>query len=309
MKLRDVLSLLFLSALWGASYLFMRLGAGEFGAVVFGGMRAVLATAVLLPLLIWKRQASALRTHWQALVVVGLTQSALPFVLFGFAAPRINSGLAAILGATTPLFTAIIARLWTQERMVPLRVCGLVIGFGGVVVLAAQKSDIDLLDGVATYLAMAACVGAAVGYAFSANYAKLRTAGLPVLAVATGSQLAAGLMLAPLVVWSWPVIAPSGSAWAALLALAVLGTAVAYVLFFQLIARLGPSRTVTVAFMVPVFGVFWGWLCLGETVGLGLIAGGLIVLAGTALTIVSGGARLRLAARRWFSFAFASHHG
>jgi drug/metabolite transporter (DMT)-like permease len=283
MKRSELAMLLALAALWGSSYLFMRLGAGEFGTVPFAGLRAALAAGLLLPFAAWRSGLGTLRTRWREVALVGLTQSALPFVLFSFASQHIDTGLSAILGATTPLFTACISRWWLGERLGASRLAGLGIGFAGVALLAWDRAGLKS-GGIGAGLAIGACLLAAMLYGFSSNYTRQRTAGVPPLVVAAGSQLASALLLAAPVAWSWPETLPGPRAWAALGALAVACTAVAYALFYQLIARVGAARTVSVTFLIPAFGVLWGAVFLGETITPGLLLGCTIVLAGTALT-------------------------
>lgn len=272
----------------------MRLGAGEFGAVPFAGLRAGIAALLLLPSLVLRRGLADLRHHWKPFVLIGLTQSALPFVLFSFAATALTTGLSAILGATTPLFAAIISWAWLGERLQASRVTGLLVGFAGVVWLAWDKAAVKS-SGPAVGWAILACLLAALLYGYSANYTKRCAAGVPPLAVAAGSQLASALMLALPAAWSWPATMPSGRAWSALLTLAIACTTVAYVLFYGLIARVGAARTVTVTFLIPVFGVLWGTLFLGEAITPGMTLGCAVILTGTGLT--TGLIRLPRAAR------------
>ena len=172
-------------------------------------------------------------------------------------------------------------------------------GFAGVAWLAWGRAMLKS-GGVSAGWAVGACLLAALLYGYSANYIKRRTAGVPALAVAAGSQLASALMLALPAAWSWPAIMPGAHAWAALLTLALACTAIAYVLFFRLIARVGAARTVTVTFLIPVFGVWWGALFLGETFTPGMMAGCAVILTGTGLTTglirLPGAARLLSAA-------------
>jgi len=283
MKRSDFALLLTLAALWGSSYLFLRLGAGEFGAVPLAGLRAGLAALVLLPLLAWRGHLGGLRTHGGPILVVALTQSALPFVLFGLAAPILPAGLSAILSATTPLFTAIIGWQWLGLRLDASRTAGLLVGFSGVLGLAwdqaALRADARTAGG-----AILACLLAALLYGFSAHYTKQRLAGVSPLVVAAGSQLASALMLALPAACFWPSAMPGGRAWGALGALAVACTSLAYVLFYGLLARVGAARTVTVTFLIPVFGVLWGALFLDETPTPHLALGCAVILAGTGLT-------------------------
>jgi drug/metabolite transporter (DMT)-like permease len=282
MKKTDLACLTVLAALWGASYLFMRVCAGEFGAMTLAGARAAIAAALLLPLLAgdWR----ALRRHWKPVLVVGVTNSALPFVLFALAALGINASLSAIFNAATPLYAAVVGRVWLGEPIGRARAAGLALGFCGVVWLVADNAGLKAGAGaVTTGWAVAACVAATMLYAFSAHFSKRYLATVPPLAVAAGSQLAAALVLAPAAMALHPATLPSGRSWAALLCLGALCTALAYVLFFRLIARVGAAKTMAVPFLVPAFGVLWGVLFLGETFSAAMAAGSALIVLGTAL--------------------------
>ncbi|HET9823390.1 MAG TPA: DMT family transporter [Burkholderiaceae bacterium] len=284
MRALDIAELLALAALWGASFLFMRLGAGEFGPVALAGLRVAGAAALLLPLLAWRRQAAALGTHWRALLIVGALNSALPFALYAMAALAISAGLSAILNATAPLWGAVVAWLWLGDRPTRDRLVGLAVGFGGVAALAWDKASLRTTEaGVSPALAVAACLGATLCYGFAANYTRRMLEGVPPLAVAAGSQGAAALLLALPTAALWPATPPGAAAWAALAALALLCTGVAYVLYFRLILRLGAARAITVTFLIPVFGVLWGALLLDERPTASMAAGCAVILAGTAL--------------------------
>ncbi|GGC96041.1 DMT family transporter [Undibacterium terreum] len=288
MKKRDIATLLFLAGLWGASYLFMRMGAGEFGALAMAGSRAAGAALLLLPLLASRRDGglAALRTHWKPIALVGITNSALPFVLFGFAALSINASLSAIFNAATPLYAALIGLLWLRENISAQRGLGLAIGFAGVLWLVWDSAGFKTgtSNTTATGWAVLACLAATLLYAFSAHYSKQRLAEVPPLAVATGSQLISAAVLAIPAILYWPAVTPSTHAWLALLALTVACTALAYVLFFKLIADVGASRTMTVPFLVPAFGVLWGVLFLGEEFTFRMGVGSGLIVIGTALT-------------------------
>lgn len=296
MKKRDLACLLALAALWGASYLFMRVGAGEFGALTMAGARALGATLLLFPLLASRRDGSvgAMLVHWKPIAFVGIANCALPFVLFAFAAQSINASLSAVFNAATPLYASIIGFFWVGEAIGRQRAVGLALGFAGVSWLVWDSASFkDGADAAASGWAVAACVAATILYAFSAHYSKQRLAGVPPLAVATGSQLVSCLVLAaPAVAWR-PAALPSVQAWMALAALAAGSTALAYVLFFRLIANIGASRTMAVPFLVPAFGVLWSTLFLHEALTLNMAAGGGLIVLGTALTTGLLGNRTR----------------
>ena len=285
MNLRDTGELLLLAALWGASFLFMRLGATEFGPVALSALRVGGATLVLLPLLAWYGQSAALRRHWRAIAVIGVVNSALPFVLFSVAALAINAGLSSIFNATAPLWGALIAWAWLGDRLTRMRVAGLGLGFAGVLWLAWDKASFRPGEhGVSAMVAIVACLAATLCYGFAANYAKRQLADVPPLAVATGSQLAATLVLLLPAWWLWPAATPSSIAWSSVVGLALLCTALAYLLYFRLIAKLGAARAISVTFLLPLFGVLWGALFLGEAVTPAMGIGCAVILLGTAMT-------------------------
>lgn len=281
MKSSDLSELVALAALWGASFLFMRMGASEFGPVALSAVRVAGATLFLLPLLLLRSQWPALRSHWRPIFVVGVLNSALPFLCFSYAALSISAGLSSIFNAATPLFGALIAWLWLNDRLTPSRVLGLAIGFAGVLWLAWDKASFK--PGGSGW-AIVACLAGTLCYGIAASFTKKRLTGVAPLAVATGSQLAAALVLAlPAALW-WPAALPSQTAWLAAALLALACTGVAYVLFFRLIANVGPANAIAVTFLIPVFAVLWGWMFLGEGISAAMVLGCAVILVGTGLT-------------------------
>jgi drug/metabolite transporter (DMT)-like permease len=280
MKRSDLLELVALAALWGASFLFVRMGAGEFGPVALAALRVTGAALVLMPLLAARRQLGALRRHWRPILVVGITNSALPFLLFAYAALSITAGLAAIFNAASPLFGALIAWAWLKDRLTTPRVVGLAIGFAGVLGLAWDSAGFK--TGGSGWAAPA-CIAAALFYGLSASVTKRHLSGVPPLAVAAGSQLAAALVMAvPAALW-WPAATPSPQAWMTTAMLAVLCTGVAYLLYFRLIAHVGPANAIAVTFLIPAFAVLWGWMFLGEALTPAMLLGCAVILVGTGL--------------------------
>ncbi len=280
MKRSDIVAMLALAAIWGGSYLFMRMGAGEFGALPLAGLRAAIGAALLLPLL-GRAGLAEMGRHWWPIVLVGVTNSALPFVLFSIAAQHIPAGSSALITAATPLFSALIGWIWLGNKLGPARVGGLALGFGGVMWLVWDSLH---GGGAGTLWASLACLLATLLYGFAGNYSKHRLGAVKPLAVAAGSQLASALVLAAPAALSWPAQLPSQRAWLALAMLGLVCTAVAYVLFFGLVARVGAPRAQTVGFMIPAFGVLWGTLFLGESFTANMAGGCLLIVAGTALT-------------------------
>ena len=281
MKPRDLRDLLLLAALWGGSFLFMRVAAPELGPLALIELRVLIAALVLLPFLAMRRGLGLIVRHAVPMTVLGVINSALPFCLFAYAMLSVSAGFASILNATTPLWGALVAWLWLGERLAPLRIAGLAIGFAGIVVLSWGKAS--FVPG-GSGMALLAAMAATLSYGVAASYARRRLEGVDALAVATGSQLGAALVLAPLALAWWPAQPVSAAAWASTVVMGVACTGIAYVLYFRLIERAGPSRAITVTFLVPVFAVIWGALALGETVSAQMVAGGVVILLGTALS-------------------------
>ena len=284
MKTRDAGELVTLAALWGASFLFMRIGAAEFGPFALVWLRVAGASMLLLPLLAIRGGGPALRRHWRTIALVGITNSALPFLCFTFAALTITAGLSSIFNAATPLFGALFALWLLKDRLGASRAIGLLIGLAGVVGLVWDKAGFTgNAAGSDAALAIAACLAAAALYGFSASFARKRLVGVSPLAVAAGSQLSAALVVAAPAWWLWPATTPGVPSWLAALALALPCTGVAYILYFRLIANAGATQAASVTFLIPAFAVLWGALFLGEAVTPSMLVGCAVILAGTAL--------------------------
>ena len=281
-----LLEFLLLAALWGASFLFMRLGAAEFGPLPTAGIRVGIAALFLLPLLLARRQGSTLLLHWRKILFLGLLNSGLPFACYAYALLAISTGLSSLLNATVPLFGALVAWVWLKDRPHGLKIIGLLIGFVGVAMLAWGKASFKPdASGLSSGWAVVACLVACLCYGISASYTKRYLGGVPSLVVATGSQIGATLGLALPTVWLWPAVMPGVTAWLALLAVGVLCTGVAYVLYFRLIEKMGAAASLTVTFLIPVFAVFYGVLLLGESVTSWMLICGAVILCGTALSL------------------------
>jgi drug/metabolite transporter (DMT)-like permease len=286
-----------LAALWGSSFLFMRLGAAELGALPTAGVRVALAALFLLPVFLVKGVWTDFRQRAKPILFVGLLNSGIPFALFAFAVMHITTGLTSILNATVPLSGALVAWLWLKDRPSGSRMLGLLIGFVGVALLVVGKSGFSATGMKSagatstTLLAMGACLLATLCYGLAASFTKRYLTGAHPLATATGSQIGAALGLAVPTLWLWPSQPVSLSAWGALAAVALLCTSIAYILFFRIIAKAGPSRALTVTFLVPVFALMYGALFLGETITAWMVFCGVIIVCGTALSI--GLVRLR----------------
>jgi drug/metabolite transporter (DMT)-like permease len=278
-----------LAAIWGSSFLFMRISAVEFGALPTAAVRVTIAALFLFPLVWLRGLLPELRTHWRKVFFIGLLNSGIPFACFAFALLSITTGLSSILNATVPMFGALVAWLWLKDKPNGSRVLGLLIGFAGVAMLAWRATGPGAgfkatADGATPGLAVLACLLACLCYGISASYTKRYLTGMPPLVTAAGSQMGASLGLALPAIWFWPAQMPGANAWLALLAVGVLCTGVAYIIFFRLIENAGPSRALTVTFLVPVFAVLYGVLLLGEHVTPWMLLCAAVIVCGTALS-------------------------
>lgn len=275
-----------LAAIWGASFLFTRLSVGEFGALPTAGVRVAIAALFLLPLLAARGQVHVLRAHWKKIFFLGLLNSGIPFALYAYALLSITTGLSSLLNATVPLFGALVAWLWLKDRPHGMKIVGLLIGFVGVAMLASGKASFKPnASGLVTGWAVLACLGACLCYGLAASFAKRYLSGQPSLVIATGSQVGATLGLALPTALLWPSQTPGLTAWLALLAVGVLCTGVAYVLYFRLIDKVGAAGALTVTFLIPVFAVVYGVLFLGESVTAWMLICGAVILFGTSLSM------------------------
>jgi drug/metabolite transporter (DMT)-like permease len=282
MRYRDLTDLLVLAAVWGGSFLFMRLAVPDLGPAPLMELRVGLAALALLPVLLWRGGLAVILRHWKPILLVGAFNAALPFLMYGYAAQGLGAGFLSVSNAVAPMWVAMIGWVWLRDRLPATRVLGLVIGFAGIVVLVWDKFDFS--DG-GTGLPVVAALLAPVCYGIAANSTKRYLAGVDALSCATGSMASAALLLMPFAIWTWPSGPVSMQAWAATVTLALLCTAMAYVMYFRLIASLGPTAAVSVTFLVPVFGVLWGTLLLDEEITGTILLGAAIILVGTALSL------------------------
>ncbi|MEM9770434.1 MAG: DMT family transporter [Cyanobacteria bacterium P01_D01_bin.73] len=280
MKGLEIAELLLLAALWGASFLFMRIAAPVLGPVWLIELRVLLAGLTLLPLLIHLNLWSEVRRNWRSLLLVGGINSAIPFSLLAFASISLPAGFTSILNAIAPLFGTIIVFVWLKEKLTIARVFGFILGFVGVMILIGWRA-VALTSDLA--LAIAAGLSAALAYAIAAPYIKQNLTGVPVLAVTVGSQLGAASLLLPVLPFTIPSQPITARVVIAVLGLALLSTAFAYLLYFRLIQKIGATRALTVTYLVPIFAMLWGRLFLNEAITLSMVIGCSLILQGTAV--------------------------
>lgn len=279
---RDYFELFFLAAIWGASFLFLRITSPVFGPVFLIEMRVLSALFVLLPLCLALGKHREAIQNWKTIFFISLFNMSLPFCLLAYATLSINAGFASILNATVPFFTAFLAFVFWGHRLSLVAIAGMVIGFTGVVVLMLDFSESSSAAG--NLLAIAAGLFASVLYGASANLTAQYLSGVSGLAITTGSLLIASICLLPFALWQQPEVMPSGIIWLNVIALGVVCTGLAYVIFYRLIARIGSSRTVSATLLVPVFSLAWGKLFLSEGITLFMLFACGLVLFGVGLT-------------------------
>ncbi len=289
MTRRDAFLLLLLSSIWGSSFLFIKIGVEvlEPSVVVLG--RLVFGLLLLLALLPGRGGLTSLRGYVVPLFVLGALNNAVPFWLLGFAETRLDSGLTGVIQAAAPIFTVILAsRIDHSQRVVGVRLIGVGVGFVGVALLVGAQSGGNLVAALAV-IAVALC------YATSVLYAGVAVRGVPALQVSIGQLGCASLLMAPFALAQLPATMPSAKVWLAVAALGVLGSGIAYLLYFALIASAGASRTILVTYLVPAFALVYGAVFLDETVTIVSLVGLAFVLSGTALaTGLAAGRRARL---------------
>jgi drug/metabolite transporter (DMT)-like permease len=278
----DYARLVTLAALWGASYLFMRVAEPHVGSVAMVEGRTLVAGAMLVAFAAATRQSIAFRRFWKHYLFIGAVAVAIPITLIGFALRDIDASTAAILNATSPLFSAVIASLWIHERLTVPKVTGIALCIAGIAVLVGwtprPMSSAELLA-----CGMSIC--ASVCYGYSSVYTKVYLQEAPPMGVPAGASIFAALLAAPFAPWTILATPVPAIAWACVAALGVLSTGVAFILYYRLIADVGPVRAMTVTLLVPVFGVFWGVVLLGEHLTPGRILGGAIILVGCGLIL------------------------
>jgi drug/metabolite transporter (DMT)-like permease len=280
MKSQDYLRLLLLAAIWGGAFVFLRVAAPVLGPVWTAEFRVLIGGLVLLAWFGFTGVEVGLRRHARAYLIVGSVIIALPFALYSFAAMHAPASLLSIVNSTSPLFGLAWSAAFRDERITLRKASGMLLGVAGVALVArpAGASE-DPLLGWAIGASLLACCA----YGVTGALIKRTASGASSRGMAAGNQLAAALVLLPLLPALPPLGAPSPLVIANVLGLAILASGVAFVLYFRLIADVGATRALTVTYLIPLFGVLWGWLFLGETLPAIALAGGILILFGTLL--------------------------
>jgi drug/metabolite transporter (DMT)-like permease len=275
---RTPVELTLLGAIWGASFMFMRVAAADFGPFPLVDLRLAFGALVLTPFL-WRARAQFTGLLWLRIAGIALMNATVPLTLFAWAAERAPAGIGAISNGMTVMFTALVAFGLFGERIGARRLTGLVIGFVGVIILATGKTA-----GVSVAPAALAGTAASLCYGIGINLVRRYLTPYPPAAVAAAALTSGAVLLAPLAVWNWPHHPLPVASWVSALLLGVVCTGFAFVLYYRLVARIGAPRTSTVTYLIPLFGVIWAWLLLGEPLTTTMAIAGALILAGVALS-------------------------
>ena len=281
MKAIHLLQLLLLSALWGGSFMLMRIAAPEFGPVPLVAIRVASSMLVLLPFFMMSKQWPVLVQNALPVFILGLVSTAIPFSLLNYTALYANAGYTALLNTMTPIFSAFFVYVWLREGLSKAGILGIALSFIGVIVLVGDTQSFDEQAGL---LPIAAALLATVSYGFTGAYTKARLAHTDPLLIAFGSQLAATPILILPALWLWPEQPPGATAWGIAVLQGVFCTGVPLVMFYALILRIGIEKAFTCTYLVPVFAMAWGGILLGESITLIMLLGGALVLCGVGVT-------------------------
>ena len=282
MRTADTARLLVLAVIWSASFVFIRVLAPVLGPVWVATSRVLIAGIALTGAFVALRRYLDVALHWREYLFVGVLNSALPFLLFAYAALTLPASYLVILNTALPLFGAIASAIWLAEPLDGRKLAGLVAGAAGVLLVSRAG---PVVPDKAFVIAVIASLAAVLCYALAGVWVKRRGHALTPVAMAGWSQLLGGLALLPIAM-TMPI---HGEITAVIvvnvLLLALLGSAAAYVLYFRLIADVGPTRAMTVTYLMPAFGMLWGFLFLGETITVPMLAGATLIVAGTAAVV------------------------
>ncbi len=285
MGILNFIQLLFLAALWGASFLFMRITVPILGPIWLIEIRVLLAGVALVPLLIYLNLWSEVRRRIIPLFIIGCINSAVPFLLFAFASLFLPAGFMSILNATSPLFGTAIATIWFKENLKMSQMLGFILGFAGVTVLVGIGWKTTMTTTTPWFFpAVTAALIASVMYAIGASYVKHQLSDVQPLTIATISQLSAAIFLLPFLPFTIPQTFPKPMILLAVVALALFSTAIAYLIYFRLIQNIGSAKALTVTYLIPIFAMLWGTIFLQEPISSSMVLGCGLILVGTAIS-------------------------
>ena len=281
-SLRDISELIFLSAIWGSSFLFLRLTSPVFGPIFLIEMRVLSGLAVLLPLFLFLGKLAEFQKHWKMIATVSLMNMAIPFCFFAFSAVYIGAGLLSIINATVPIFSACVAYVVYKERLTGSSLLGLLIGFLGVVVLMFNPGE---SFGSSGWLAILSALLACLLYGTAINLTVNNLQGVSGLTITAGGLFVSSLVLLPFALWARPEVLPVGNIWWSVFALGIVCTGFGFVMFYRLIDRIGAGRAIMTTYLIPVFSILWGNIFLGESVTLIMVVGCILFFLNRAFFI------------------------
>lgn len=294
MTKRDLITFFTLAFMWSLSFIFYRIGVPEFGSVAFASLRVVLAgLTMLIFVLLNPKNREGIAKHWKLLAIVGLASTAIPFTLFGFAAKSVNAGVLAVLNASVPMMSGLMASLFFKEKLARKQLVGLAIGILGVMILMSE-TIVSLFSTNSAAgnplhsqlfpmsLALFACIGYAVGANITRNYLDH----VSPIAITSGSLIIASMVMLPVCVSSFPYEQSiSLKAWFSVICIGVVSTAIALIFMNQLIKNIGPVRATSITLVIPIFAIIFGYILLGESLDIFAIVGSMVILFGTYLSL------------------------
>ncbi len=285
-KLKNIIDFVLLSALWGMSYVFIRLTVGYVEPIVMAESRLVIGALGIGIFAIFKKSWHSniipLKKDLPRITLIASLNSVIPFALFTYAMQYLNAGMGSILNSTSPIWTAVIGAIWLKDRLSLSRIIGLFLGFSGIVFLMWGKAHFSV-GGLG--LPILASLGVTFSYGIATNYIKLYGQGIQPISMAFSSMVIGSLMLAIPALMHMPTEPLPPLVWLGILGLGIGSTSIAYVLFYRLIEEAGPTVAITVTFLVPVFSILWGDIFLDEKLTWQIFIGGVIILLGTALAV------------------------
>jgi drug/metabolite transporter (DMT)-like permease len=289
MRAREYVYLVVLSAIWGLSYVFIQVASPLLGPALLMDLRVLVAAGVVLAYVTasgeLRRRFPDLRRRWKAYFLLGAVNAAIPFTLIAFSELELPASYAALLNSTAPIFSTVIAVSFLSAYLSRRTALGLLLGIVGVAT-AVGVAPFPLTTAI--LFAVALALAAACSYGFAALYLHREFRDTPPITISIGQQLAAGALLLPFALVELPNARFTWLAVGAMLGLALLSTVIAYLLYFHILQAAGPTQALTVTFLMPIFGVLWGHLLLGEPIGVGTVVGLALILVGVQLVVGFG---------------------
>ena len=280
-SLKAFFELIILSAIWGSSFLFLRLATPEFGPVFLIEMRVLSGLIVLLPIVLLLDKFKEFKSNWKMIAIVSLMNMAIPFCFFAYSSLFIGAGLLSIINATVPMFTAVVAYAHYGEKLSKGGFLGLMLGFLGVVALMFNPNE---SLGSSGFLAIPSALFACSLYGIAINLTANNLRGVSGLTITTGGLFFSTLVLLPFAFLGQPEVLPKGNIWWSVFALGVICTGFGFIMFYRLVDRVGTSRAIMTTYLIPVFSILWGSIFLSEIITFNMVFGFILILFGVGLT-------------------------